>query len=125
MKSEVNAVPKQRGGASDTKNPNTYYWHPNEHKVYRVSMYPCINRNARPNNNQLITYYLRVCYLLRIQKYPVNTTYNKDFMKIILFTFESKQKIAIAFDSVRFLLYSGDQNSELVQYSNGPKLFVH
>ena len=24
-----------------------------------------------------ITYYLPVCYLLRIQKYPVNTTYNK------------------------------------------------
>ena len=32
--------------------------------------------NARPNNNQLITYYLTVCYLLRIQQYPVNTTYN-------------------------------------------------
>ena len=27
------------------------------------------------NNNQLITYYLPVCYLLRIQQYPVNTTY--------------------------------------------------
>ena len=27
-------------------------------------------RNARPNNNQLITYYLPVCYLLRIQQYP-------------------------------------------------------
>ena len=26
--------------------------------------------------NQLITYYLPVCYLLRIQQYPVNTTYN-------------------------------------------------
>ena len=32
--------------------------------------------NARPNNNKLITYYLPVCYLLRIQQYPVNTTYN-------------------------------------------------
>ena len=32
--------------------------------------------NARPNNNQLITYYLLVCYFLRIQQYPVNTTYN-------------------------------------------------
>ena len=30
------------------------------------SMYPCTKRNARPNNNQLITYYLPVCYLLRI-----------------------------------------------------------
>ena len=39
--------------------------------------------NARPNNNQLITYYLRVGYLkdgihhlLQIQQYPVNNTYN-------------------------------------------------
>ena len=31
------------------------------------------------NNNQLITYFLPVCYLLRIQQYPVNTTYNKWF----------------------------------------------
>ena len=38
-------------------------------------MYPCINRNARPNNNQLITYYQRVHYLLRIQQYPVNNTF--------------------------------------------------
>ena len=37
---------------------------------------PCILRNARPNNNQLITYYLPVCYLLRKKQYPVNTTYN-------------------------------------------------
>ena len=28
------------------------------------------------HTNQLITYYLPVCYLLRIQQYPVNTTYN-------------------------------------------------
>ena len=28
-------------------------------------------------NNQLITYYLRVSYLLRKQEYPVNNTYNK------------------------------------------------
>ena len=27
-------------------------------------------------NNQLITYYLPVCYSRRIQQYPVNTTYN-------------------------------------------------
>ena len=37
-------------------------------------------RNARPNNNQLLTYYLRVRYLLRIQQYPLNTTYNKKFL---------------------------------------------
>ena len=39
-------------------------------------MYPCINKNARPNNNQLITYYQGVHYLLRILQYPVNNTYN-------------------------------------------------
>ena len=39
-------------------------------------MYLCINRNARPNNNQLITYYQHVNYLPRIQQYPVDNTYN-------------------------------------------------
>ena len=39
-------------------------------------IYPCINRNARPNNNQLITCNQRVPYLLRIQQYPVNNTNN-------------------------------------------------
>ena len=39
-------------------------------------MYPCIKRNARPNNNQLKTYYQHVIYLLRIQQYPVNNIYN-------------------------------------------------
>ena len=34
-------------------------------------------RNAIPNNNQLITYHLPVCYLLKLQQYPVNTTCNK------------------------------------------------
>ena len=29
-------------------------------------MYPCINKNARPNNNQLITYYELVSCLQRI-----------------------------------------------------------
>ena len=42
-------------------------------------MYPCINRNARPHNNQLITYYLCVHYLLVMQQYPVNNTYNTTF----------------------------------------------
>ena len=36
-----------------------------------------MKRNARPNNNQLIAYYLNVHYLLRIQQYPVNNTYSK------------------------------------------------
>ena len=43
----------------------------------------CINRNARSNNNQLITYYLLVPYLLRIQQYPVNTTCNN--IKILVY----------------------------------------
>ena len=30
-----------------------------------------------PLNIQLKTYYLSVCYLIRIQQYPVNTTYNR------------------------------------------------
>ena len=35
--------------------------------------------NGRPTyNNQLITHYQCVCYLLRIQQYPVNNTYNTD-----------------------------------------------
>ena len=33
-------------------------------------MYQCINRNARPNNNQLIAYYKRVSYLQRIHTIP-------------------------------------------------------
>ena len=44
----------------------------------------CINRNARPNNNQLITYQ-RVRYLLRIQQYPVNNTYNTQLMGFCFF----------------------------------------
>ena len=44
-------------------------------------MYPRINRNARPNNNQFITYYLLVRYLLRIQQHPVNNTYSVSFFK--------------------------------------------
>ena len=39
-------------------------------------MYPCINRNARPNNNQLITYYECVSYLLRI--HSIDNTYNTE-----------------------------------------------
>ena len=37
---------------------------------------PCVNRNARPNNNQLITYYQCVSFLLRIHTIPGDTTYN-------------------------------------------------
>ena len=35
--------------------------------------------NARPNNNQLILYYLPMCYLLRIQQHPANHTNNTIF----------------------------------------------
>ena len=38
---------------------------------------PCINRNAGPNNNQLITYFQRFSYLLRILQYPVNNICNR------------------------------------------------
>ena len=44
-------------------------------------MCPCINTNARPNNNQVITYYQRVRYLLQILQYPVNNTYNKSSIR--------------------------------------------
>ena len=53
-------------------------------------MYPSIKRNARPNNIQLITYHLPLCYLLRIQQYPVNTTYNK----LIIYKFVILSKAA-------------------------------
>ena len=65
-----------------------------------------INRNVRPNNNQLIVYYLYVHYLLRIQQFPVNTTYNisstissvkpvsiKKFQNYILFLQTNKMPI--------------------------------
>ena len=47
-------------------------------------MYPYVNKNARQNNNQLITYCEPVCYFLKnttipweyYLKYPVNTIYN-------------------------------------------------
>ena len=37
----------------------------------------CINRNARPNNNQLYSYYVSLLIPNRIPTIPVNTTYNK------------------------------------------------
>ena len=36
-------------------------------------MYLCINRNARPNNNQLINYYEHVSYLPEIHTVPCRT----------------------------------------------------
>ena len=39
-------------------------------------MYPCINRNARPSNNQLITYCECVSCLQRIHTIPCRYTYN-------------------------------------------------
>ena len=37
-------------------------------------MYPCKNRNAGPNNNQLITYYEQVSYLPREQSTEIILT---------------------------------------------------
>ena len=51
-------------------------------------MYPCINRNARPNNNQLITYYERVNYLQEWLQHIVEFNDNK----ILFQTFESLNK---------------------------------
>ena len=42
----------------------------------RTVLYPCINWSARPNNNQLYTYFKHVSYSIRIQQYPVDKTYN-------------------------------------------------
>ena len=44
--------------------------------------------------NQLITYYLPVCDLLRIQQYPVNTTYNKQAAQH-LFAVQNMQQVSI------------------------------
>ena len=33
-----------------------------------------INRNSRPNNHQLITFYQCLRYLLRIQQFPANNS---------------------------------------------------
>ena len=49
-----------------------YYYRASDKNVLHI----LINRNARPNNNQLISYYLCVCYL----QYLVNTTYNSSLM---------------------------------------------
>ena len=39
-------------------------------------MYLNLKVNARPNNNQLYTYYVSVTFTLAYLQYPVNTTYN-------------------------------------------------
>ena len=44
--------------------------------TYLEYLNPTNTTYNRPNNNQLITYYIQVRYLLRIQQYTVNTTYN-------------------------------------------------
>ena len=42
-------------------------------------MYTSINRNARPNNKQLITYYKHVITYKEYIQYPVESTYNNNF----------------------------------------------
>ena len=55
---------------------------------------PCLNRNARPNNNQLITYSQRVSYLLRILQYPVNNTHNiAAFARVIVVSLINIEKL--------------------------------
>ena len=44
-------------------------WKRNNKPMNKNEMYPCINRNSRPNNNQLITYFQHVHYFLRILQY--------------------------------------------------------
>ena len=46
-------------------------------------------RSARPNNNNSITYYLPVCYFLRILQYPVNTTYNSSWSELLQIMFST------------------------------------
>ena len=53
------------------------------------STWKLVKMNARPDNSQLIPYYLCVRYLSRIQQYPVNTTYNinfSDFSSSVVFS---------------------------------------
>ena len=45
-----------------------------DNKKYMNEMYPVYKEMLDP----MITYYLPVCYLLRIQQFPVNTTYDND-----------------------------------------------
>ena len=53
------------------------YLAPNSRSRYTTPFDEIINKNARLNNNQLITHYQRVRYLPRIQQCPVNNTYIK------------------------------------------------
>ena len=66
------------------------------------------DRNARPNNNQLITYYLSVSYLLRIQQYPVNNTYNiTKFQKMnVIYKLTIYKCSKIYWIWLRFILFS-------------------
>ena len=43
-----------------------------------IELYLCINRNARPNHNRLITYHEYVSYLQRI--HTISCTYNKAYL---------------------------------------------
>ena len=52
-----------------------YYEHPLAGRDIQYRAPDSWSRYTTPYNDQLITYYLCVHYLLRIQ-YPVNTTYN-------------------------------------------------
>ena len=53
-------------------------WQNHTNKVMQVFMVTGLfaGQHNTKLHNQLITYYLPVCYFLRIQQYPVNTSYN-------------------------------------------------
>ena len=44
-------------------------------------MYPCINMNASPNNNQQITYLEHVSYLVRIHTIPCRIYLQQGYQK--------------------------------------------
>ena len=48
-----------------------------------LSPYTNLNNFSSGLANQLKTYYLHVRYLLRIQQYPVNSTYNIDALRLL------------------------------------------
>ena len=54
-----------------------------------IEMYPCINGNARPNNDQLKTNYKRVIYLLRIHTIPCESYLQ--YVEVVLFVINTSQ----------------------------------
>ena len=53
-------------------------------------IYPCINRNVRPNNNQLITHYECVSYLLRIDTILLSSSNRYTGLHFTRFVYDMK-----------------------------------